>query len=151
MHKIIKVKTPDVQQLAGLKALSIKQPWAWFVAAGYKPVENRDWPTKFRGRFLIHTGRSNDESAMQNHLWFYDQIKPDLMPASHVFETGGIIGEAVIIDCVKDYPSPWFFGEYGFVITGAALYDKIIPCKGALSFFTPDFESRYKVDPCAGK
>ena len=26
-----------------MKALSIKQPWAWLICAGYKDVENRNW------------------------------------------------------------------------------------------------------------
>lgn len=26
-----------------MKALSMKQPWAWLVCAGYKDIENRKW------------------------------------------------------------------------------------------------------------
>lgn len=26
-----------------MKALSIRQPWAWLICAGYKDIENRDW------------------------------------------------------------------------------------------------------------
>lgn len=26
-----------------MKALSIKQPWAWLICAGYKDIENRNW------------------------------------------------------------------------------------------------------------
>jgi len=36
-----------------MKAISIKQPWASFIIEGYKNIENRTWPTKFRGRILI--------------------------------------------------------------------------------------------------
>ena len=31
-----------------MKALSVKQPWAWAIFHG-KDVENRDWPTNVRG------------------------------------------------------------------------------------------------------
>ncbi|MCG0445699.1 ASCH domain-containing protein [Pseudomonas aeruginosa] len=41
-----------------MKALSIRQPWAWLVANGHKDIENRDWATSFRGRFLIHAAKS---------------------------------------------------------------------------------------------
>lgn len=30
-------------------AISIRQPWAWLIANGFKDIENRDWATKFRG------------------------------------------------------------------------------------------------------
>lgn len=36
-----------------MKALSIKQPWASLVTAGYKTVECRTWQTKYRGPLLI--------------------------------------------------------------------------------------------------
>jgi hypothetical protein len=38
--------------------LSIRQPWAWLVAHGWKNIENRTWPTGFRGRFLIHAAKA---------------------------------------------------------------------------------------------
>ncbi len=39
-----------------MKALSVRQPWAWLIVNGYKDVENRDWNTKLRGQIWIHTG-----------------------------------------------------------------------------------------------
>src|SRR5690349_14501124 len=40
-----------------MKALSIRQPWAWLIVNGHKPVENRSWPTKYTGKLLIHAGQ----------------------------------------------------------------------------------------------
>ncbi|WP_245839042.1 ASCH domain-containing protein [Yersinia kristensenii] len=37
-----------------MKALSIRQPWAWLIVNGYKDIENRTWNTKCRGPVLIH-------------------------------------------------------------------------------------------------
>ena len=37
-----------------MKALSIRQPWAWLILHGGKDIENRTWATKLRGRVLIH-------------------------------------------------------------------------------------------------
>lgn len=37
-----------------MKALSIRQPWAWLIANGYKDIENRSWRTNYRGPVLIH-------------------------------------------------------------------------------------------------
>jgi len=41
-----------------LLGLTICQPWAWAIAAGHKRVENRTWPTNYRGRLAIHAGKS---------------------------------------------------------------------------------------------
>ena len=40
-----------------MKALSIRQPWAWLILHGGKDIENRDWATRFRGRVLIHASK----------------------------------------------------------------------------------------------
>ena len=41
-----------------MKAISIKQPWAWLIISGYKTVENRKWYTAHRGDILIHASKS---------------------------------------------------------------------------------------------
>ena len=43
-----------------MKAISIRQPWAWLVVHGYKDVDNRTWATKHRGPILIHAGKALD-------------------------------------------------------------------------------------------
>ena len=40
-----------------MKAISIRQPWAWLIVHGYQDVENRTWSTKHRGPILIHCHR----------------------------------------------------------------------------------------------
>ena len=35
-------------------AISIRQPWASLILKCGKDIENRSWPTKFRGRILVH-------------------------------------------------------------------------------------------------
>ena len=36
-----------------MKALSVRAPWWWAILHG-KPVENRDWYTRVRGRVALH-------------------------------------------------------------------------------------------------
>lgn len=126
-----------------LPALTIWQPWAWLIAEGHKDIENRSWPTRFRGRFLIHAGKTVDARPMLDICKYihpltgehYDVELPDL------FRIGGIIGEAEIVDCVTTSESPWFVGRYGFVIRNA----KPLPfrtCRGLQKFFQPDFASK---------
>jgi hypothetical protein len=44
-----------------MKALSIRQPWAWLIITGHKDVENRSWTTTYRGPLLIHAARRADD------------------------------------------------------------------------------------------
>lgn len=119
--------------ISELKALSIRQPWAslFFLTDwadwtdGLKDVENRSWPTKFRGQFLIHAGKQIDKDAIE----YEDCIGP----------RGGIIGIGEIWDCVTASKSIWFHGPYGFLVRNT-IELPLIPCKGALSFFTPDLK-----------
>jgi hypothetical protein len=39
-----------------VKALTVKQPWAWAIAAGYKTIENRATNWSYRGPLAIHAG-----------------------------------------------------------------------------------------------
>jgi len=41
-----------------VKTLSVSNPWATYICAGLKDVENRNWSTKHRGRLLIHVPAS---------------------------------------------------------------------------------------------
>jgi len=44
-----------------LTCITIKQPWAWLIAEGFKTIENRTWQTNFRGKLGIHVGKSNTD------------------------------------------------------------------------------------------
>ena len=105
-----------------IKALSIKQPWPHRIFHEGKDVENRDWPTKGRGWFIIHAGKT------------YDGGKPPQAHADLPF--GGIVGMARIVDCVTEMDSEWFFGRYGFVLRDAfpcLLYTSPSPRDATLS------------------
>lgn len=133
-----------------MKALSINQPWAWAIVNGYKGVENRDWDTKFRGDFLIHAGKRFDDGGWD---WIKDHFPHIPLPDRYAFEKmmGGIVGHARLINTIYvtekhllvEKDKPWFFGEYGFILDSAEPC-ALKPCKGALGFFTPDYNSRYK-------
>ncbi|MEI3544750.1 MAG: ASCH domain-containing protein [Alphaproteobacteria bacterium] len=56
------------KDLLKLPILSIRQPWAWLIVNGYKDIENRTWPTHFRGKVLIHAGKKWDEGIMPTDI-----------------------------------------------------------------------------------
>lgn len=114
-----------------MKALSIRQPWAWLIVNGFKDVENRNWPTKLRGDILIHAGKTIDPEGYA----FVERAFPEIqLPKLSELETGGIVGRARLVDCVERSDSPWFFGNYGFVLEGAGPLP-FRPCRGLLYFF----------------
>jgi len=125
-----------------IPALSLRQPWAWSVCAGYKPVENRDWPTARRGIVLIHAGLRAElldvpfvvATVAAQTGRSHQAVADELSRGRHL---GAIVGAVRLVDCVEAHPSPWFFGRYGFVFDRAMPLDRPIPCKGALSFFAP--------------
>jgi hypothetical protein len=39
-----------------VKALTVRQPWAWAIVHGGKDVENRVWSTSYRDTLAIHAG-----------------------------------------------------------------------------------------------
>lgn len=121
-----------------MKAISIRQPWAWLIVNGYKDIENRSWRTKYRGQILIHASQGVKTIEYVRASTLANQLGITL-PKINDFETGGIVGVATIIDCVEQSESPWFSGEKGFVLADARPL-KFIQMKGKLSFFETGIE-----------
>ncbi|MCF6126025.1 hypothetical protein EN904_12305 [Mesorhizobium sp. M7A.F.Ca.CA.001.07.2.1] len=123
-------------------AISVRQPWPWAMMHCGKDIENRDWPTKIRGRVCLHAAKGMTRDEYEDCLATIHEIslthpfKPGLMlPAFEELPRGGIVGTVDIVDCVAESASPWFFGRYGFVLRNVELLDEFIPVKGALGFF----------------
>jgi hypothetical protein len=122
-------------------ALSIRHPWAWLIVNGHKDIENRDWRTHFRGLVLIHAGKAWG----QDERWVHEDLLDGVNPASGAFlqpnfqppqsyDLGGIVGVAEVVDCVTKSNSPWFVGDFGFVLRNARPLP-FMPCRGQLGFF----------------
>ena len=118
------------------KAISIRQPWAWLIVNGHKDIENRSWKTNFRGPLLIHAAKGMTKDEYIGALVMAEEngvVVPDFKD----LELGGIVGHAVLIDCVSHSYDPWFFGPFGFVMVKQKPLP-FITCKGSLGFFLPD-------------
>lgn len=120
-----------------MKALSIKQPWAWLIVRGLKDIENRQWLTNYRGDILIHASKTYDDRF--DTAWAESIIKADMPPVSFFDQLrGGIVGAATITDCVRSHPSPWFFGPQGFVLDKATPLP-FFPCRGFPGIFDTEY------------
>ncbi|MDR5765003.1 ASCH domain-containing protein [Caballeronia sp. LZ028] len=121
-----------------MKALSIRQPWAWLIVNGHKDIENRTWPTRFRGRVLVHASKGMTRAEYEDVSAFAEGLQ---LPARDDLERGGIVGVATIADCIPSErrTSIWHMeGQFGFQIANARALP-FVECKGALGFFNvPD-------------
>lgn len=143
-----------------MKTVTIKQPWSYLICSGQKDIENRTWPTKFRGRVLIHASAKPILMINPNRVFTYQQWesfrleeKVQLMCRGTSFNPlsdGAIIGSVEIVDCVQNHPSIWaekaeeynpniheFMPRlYNWVLANPVLFAKpIINIKGKLSFW----------------
>lgn len=120
------------------KALTLTQPWALLVALGLKPIENRKWNVKFRGRFYIHTSAKMPRKyyeEVRSFCWLqHNLVIPP--PDDKSYHLGSIIASVELIDVLpRGAPAPWKFTEqYGYVLKDVKL-TKVVPCKGALNFW----------------
>lgn len=118
-----------------MKALSIRQPWAWLVVNGHKDVENRDWPTNYRGRLVIHTGAKVDEDAVDAYQ-LAESLGITIPPLSSL-PRGGIVGMVELVDTVRESSSPWFTGPVGFALDIPVEWP-LSPMPGSLYLFDVD-------------
>ncbi len=119
-----------------MKALSIRQPWAWLIVNGHKNIENRTWelpPGLVGQRVLVHAGKVfSPTSDVPGWERFDEAYWP-----SPTAVLSAIIGEVTITGCVTESDSPWFEGPFGFTLADPVVYKTPVPCKGRLGFFTP--------------
>jgi hypothetical protein len=97
-----------------MRALSVRQPWAWAIIAGHKKFENRKWQTPYRGSLFIHAGKEMRQSEFEDVLRYAgeDGFTP---PEIAQLNRGGIIGRVDLVEIVADGDGdPWFSGPYGW-------------------------------------
>ena len=129
------------------RSLSIRQPWAWLIVHGWKPVENRERRSHYRGPLFIHASATMTRADHEACLLFLRSIgrlgkiingRRLIVPAFDELERGGIVGQAFMQDCVEHHSSPYFTGRFGYLM-GDAKPLPFRPCKGQLNFFVPKF------------
>lgn len=140
-----------------MRALTVRQPWAWAIIHGGKNIENRDWaPRVSPGRIAIHAGKAWDDLAADHPaiVRAFTEANPgfDERWASvdrGDFTFGAIIGTVeVTIDSHpvdgthgcrgSDECQPWGMGSalYHWVLANPRPLAEPIPCRGALGLWT---------------
>ena len=143
-----------------MKALSLRQPWAWAVTHAGKIIENRRWRTTFRGEFLIHAalGMEVDEyaeakDAIEDVCGIASGIEVppmaellrgglvglsnlvDVVPPRPEFMLGGVERHYPPYPCEDDFQWRWHMREqYGFVLEHTTAIP-FVPMRGMPGFF----------------
>lgn len=114
-----------------MKALTVRQPWASHLVHSGKDVENRTWPTYYRGPLVIHAGQRVDEAAP---------------PFDGPLPRGALIGVVDLVDVVGDHPSPWAEpGQWHWVLANPRPFPRPISYRGRLGLFELDGATSRKV------
>jgi hypothetical protein len=131
-----------------LLALSGIQPWFDAILKWGKDIENRKWPTPYRGTIALHTSKKIPPDEYWAAREMIEKVSGPgvLVPSSEDLVKGCIIGLVDIVDCVTKSDSPWFFGPFGFVLQNPRVLVKPIPAKGALNFWTVPDDIRAQIE-----
>lgn len=123
-----------------MKAITVKQPWAWAIAHGGKTVENRSRGTAYRGPLAIHAGQAWSERGAEDgrvlnawtawlsgrptspptpeHMrdqWEHsDVLEPDDERERELIPRGAIVAVAELVDAHPDAGCcrPWGESQY---------------------------------------
>ncbi len=132
-----------------MKALSVRQPWAWLIVQGIKNIENRTWATDLRGYILIHAGKARPDpddldraKAMLRRLGLKVTLPETL-------DLGAIVGSVEITGMMTDKDVrwynrrrfPWYEGPVGWTLANPIAFDQPLPYKGKLGLFEVEIEA----------
>ena len=119
-------------------ALSVRQPWAWAIVAGFKKIENRSAGSIKAGgmdcrRIAIHAASGLKQDEFQ---WGHWRLHRHGVRCPHPTDLprGAIIGAVDVVDIVSESDSEWFGGQCGLVLENAEAFTPI-PCVGELGYF----------------
>jgi len=128
-----------------MKVLSVRQPWAYLIVAGYKDIENRTWYTGHRGPLLIQASKGVDPDDFMPKQREYIESAGIVIPED--LPRGAIVGSATLTNVYSDGRdeelqdlmflrgqdgNPWFEGPYGFEMRDAVQFHQPIPYRGSL-------------------
>lgn len=117
--------------------LSARQPWAWLLVHGYKPLENRSRRTRYRGPFYVHASLQVD---VKGYAWVQENFPEIDMPALRDMPRGGIVGVAELATVVSEseplepFYARWRMGGFGWIVKNASPLP-FKPMRGMLGFF----------------
>jgi hypothetical protein len=134
----------------GLRALTLHRPWTELVLRCGKPVENRPWSTTYRGRLIIHGGKTYDPRAVEVARRVLDRSDGEDLDLSDEACPQGLLGVVTLghvhhaDQCRKVYGStavycsPWAFpGQFHWRLATPRPLREPVPCRGFQRLWRP--------------
>jgi hypothetical protein len=127
-----------------MKALSVRQPWAWLIANGHKTVENRSRNIgRHLGRLYIHASKIMTQADYEACVLFLRSSVElahlvDVLPKPAELDRGGLVGTVRVwgLDNANELiRDPWYTGEFAYLLNDAVPLEIFAPCAGRLGFF----------------
>ncbi len=93
-----------------MKAISLWQPWATFVALGVKTIETRSWKTSYRGPLAIHAAKRRPDDGYGGEHWQCPRgsgtvmLANDLDRVFHPMPLGAIVATCSLVDVAPMLP-----------------------------------------------
>ncbi len=96
-----------------MKALSVRQPWAYAIIHFTKNIENLGWPINYRGDILIHAAKTCTKKEYFEAKEFCQSMGV-VIPELISLRRGQVIGIVTIVDCrFSQVASGWgMAGQY---------------------------------------
>ena len=80
-----------------MKALSLWQPWASFVAEGHKTIETRSWSTRYRGELLICAAKKTGSKLRGERVFLEEALGVKLVDKK--IPLGQAVAIVDLVDC----------------------------------------------------
>lgn len=119
-----------------MKAISIRQPWAWAICHAGKDVENRTRVWNYQGPIAVHA--CGDYAPRDFAAAHEFMARLDIEPPITGLPTKCIVAMADLIGCLypgNDTTSRWYTGQYGLVLRDVRVLATPVPCRGALGLW----------------
>lgn len=123
-----------------VRAISVRQPWAWAILEAGKRVENRGttWRNAVPGPALLHAAKGCTRAEYAAAASFIRDVSGRRPPELDDLDRGALVGglyvRGVVAGLVPASADLWFTGPIGLAL------DEVegrppVPCAGALGFF----------------
>src|SRR5690606_28490894 len=120
-------------EVSAMKALTVRQPWAWAIANGYKTVENRTWNTTHRGQVAIHAAARWDRETTTARVFELTGAYVLKTDVSAIVAVVDVVGVCTAQDCGC---GPWAIpGQRHWQLVNAQALPDPAPCKGRLGLW----------------
>ena len=123
-----------------MKAISYHQPYAWMLANGHLDIDDRTWPTPYRGQLAIHASKTFSQH-------YYDYVRHGLgidIPDRAELGYGQVLGVARLVNVLKP-GEPTLVPDarraqggphcFGWQFDRVELFDEPVPCRGQQGLF----------------